>query len=119
MRLALCLLGLLALSCSNAVTATRASLEDLRGHHGDDVIRALGRPSGGWRLPESRHVVLIYDAQRVHKGSVVGTILSGMGSGMTGRAPAVSGPHAISCRFELEFDDQDRLVGVTERGEGC
>lgn len=112
-------------SCSTAVTSMRDQIRDLDGHSADDVIRALGRPTTRYSLPESRHVVFVYDAQRTDRGrsalAAAGLMLSGVGSGLSGQAPMAK-PHpaaVTACRFELELGDDGRLVAVTERGDGC
>jgi hypothetical protein len=113
------LLGIAAVAgCATAVDSTRGHIEKMQGRSVDDVIRELGAPAGQYALPQSGHVVYVYDAQRLHKGSAVGTILGGAGSGMTGQPNTVQ-PRKVSCRFELEFGDDGRLLRTTERGEGC
>jgi len=109
---------LVSLACATAVSSMRERIQQLQGHSADDVIRELGAPVGQYQLPQSRHVVYVYEAQRVHRGSVAGTMLSGMGSGMTGQPNTVQ-PRNVSCQFELEFGDDGKLLGTTQRGEGC
>ncbi len=93
-------------------------IQQLQGHSADDVIRELGAPAGQYELPQSRHAVYVYEAERLHRGSAAGTVLAGMGSGMSGQPNTVR-PRNVSCRFELEFGDDGKLLGATQRGEGC
>lgn len=128
MRHALLLLCLI--SCApNAVDTTKAKVENLQGVEVDDVIRELGLPVYKYQLPASGRWVLVYSADRVHKGTAAAAVISLLAEGATnygadrsGRQPA---PHTeieirhVSCLFELEFDEALHLASAHERGDGC
>lgn len=95
----------------------------------DDIVRELGLPTYTYQLPASGRWILVYSADRVHKGTVAAAVVSllaegaaNYGAGREGRQPT---PHTeveirhVSCLFELEFDESLHLAAAHERGDGC
>lgn len=121
----LCLVGCVP----NAVDTTKAKVDNLQGVEVDDVIRELGLPNYKYQLPTSGRWILVYSADRVHKGTVAASLISSFVEGVgTASADSMGRPRPrhteidvkrVTCSFELEFDEALHLASAHERGDGC
>lgn len=123
--LLLCLVG----CAPNAVDTTKAKVDNLQGVEIDDVIRELGLPVYKYQLPTSGRWILVYSADRLHKGTVTAALISSFVEGVGNYSADSTGrprsPHTevdvkrVTCSFELEFDEALHLASARERGDGC